>query len=249
MSTEIASVSSSSFEILNPESDIREAMIANLADEGGSVDINTLPKVSMPTGGGKNWSWTDSNGTDQSSPVIEGLMVFKASRGVLWPSEEPTSLPPVLITNDLKTAYRVSDEIGDLDSALLEKARVGDRTYDWQRLHYNSYGTASNGRSKRCKESRILGILQAGEAWPVMVQIGTGSLRTVVPWLQLLKLPYHRCIVRLGLDKTKNNDGQAYAVVVPETIGSVSKEEGQFILDTYTNPLKAAFDAQLPSGD
>jgi len=160
------------------------------------------------------------------------------ARGTLWGSEDPQSgVQPVLVSYDLMHAVRMNEDIGDLDADVLESCRIGDRLYDWRRLPYNQYGSASNGRAKRCKESRLLAILRENEAWPLLVAAGVGSFKTVLPFVKRLAVPHYRALVSLTLQKVENSGGQPYSQIVPKYLGAVGKEEGEIVRRLYTEPL------------
>jgi hypothetical protein len=229
----------SKFAVLRPDSDIREALAANLA-AGEVIEASDLPRVSVPAGGGLVWSWTDSGNNDQSAKAIDGVLVWFGPQGTLWGSEQPQSgVPPVLVTHDLQTAYRVNDDIGDLDAEALESCRIGDREYDWQRLPYNKPGSAGNGtQMRRCKESRLLAILREDDAWPLLVRCGVGSLKNVRRFLKTgMTVPHYRTVVSLTLQKATSEGGQPYSQVVPRAIGTLSQEEGLIVQKLYTQPL------------
>jgi len=233
----ITGVASSNYLALRPDSDVREALTANLGP-GESLNASDLPRVPTPAGGGKMWGWTDSGNNEQSAKSIDGVLVYYGVRGTLWGSEEPQGkVSPVLVSYDLITAIRVNDDIGDLNADQLEACRVGDRTYDWQRLPWNQYGTSKSGRGKRCKESRLMAILRRDEAWPLLVTAGPGSLKTVVPFVKRLPVPHFRAEVSLTLEKVENSGGQPYSQIVPKLSGTVSKEEGEILRRLYTAPL------------
>jgi hypothetical protein len=233
----ITGAAQSKFLALRPDSDVREALMANLGP-GETLLASDLPRVSTPAAGGKVWSWTDSGNNEQSAKSIDGVLVYYGVRGTLWGSEEPQGkASPVLVSYDLMTAVRVNEDIGDLDAEVLESCRTGDRTYDWTRLPYNQYGTSKSGRGKRCKESRLMAILRADEAWPLLVTAGPGSLKTVTPFVKRLSVPHYRAVVSLTLDKVENAGGQPYSQIVPKFTGSISKEEGEIVRRIYTEPL------------
>lgn len=233
----IAGQTESKFLALRPDSDVREALMANLGP-GETLLASDLPRVSTPAGGGKVWSWTDSGNNEQSAKSIDGVLAYYGVRGTLWGSEEPQGkASPVLVSYDLMTAVRVNEDIGDLDADVLESCRTGDHTYDWTRLPYNQYGTSKSGRGKRCKESRLLAILRADEAWPLLVTAGPGSLKTVTPFVKRLSVPHFRAVVSLTLDRVENAGGQPYSQIVPKYLGEITKAEGETVRQLYTVPL------------
>lgn len=233
----IVGVQDSQFLALRPDSDIREALMANLGP-GETLQASDLPRVPTPAGGAKVWSWTDAGNNEQSAKSIDGLLVSFQPRGTLWGSENPqVGVSPVLMSYDLDTAIRVNDDIGDLDADVLESCRTGDRTYSWKRLPYNQYGSSSNGRGKRCKESRLLAVLRANEAWPLLVTAGPGSLKNVTAFVKRLSVPHYRAIVSLTLEKVENSGGQPFSQIVPKFIGEISRDEGEIVRRLYTEPL------------
>lgn len=237
----IVGVSDSKFLALRPDSDVREALTANLLP-GETLQVTDLPRVPTPSGGGKVWSWTDSGNNEQSAKSLDGIIVAVVPRGTLWGSQEPqTGVQPVLVSYDLDTAVRMNDDLGDLDADVLESCRIGDRLYDWKRLPYNKFpsdgGLGSNGRGKRCKESRLLALLRPEDAWPLLVNVSVGSFPTVLPFIKRLPVAHFRAMVSLTLEKVENAGGQPYSRIVPKYLGSISKEEGDVVLRLYTEPL------------
>lgn len=226
------------FPALMPDSDIAEAIEANT--QGRGFDLNALVKVKTPAGGGKTWVYLDSGNNEVETKAIEGILVYYGQRGVLWSGEDiQKGKPPVLVSYDLRTAERVSEDIGDLDPAALEACRIGDRLYDWHKLPWNKDGSGRGGFGRRCKESRVMAILQEGEAFPVIVSAGPGSLKTVAPFVTRLEVPHFRARVSLSLEKATSQGGIDYSQIIPRLTGKISKEAGAAIQRLYTNPLKA----------
>ena len=182
----VPDVDMSIYPAFQADSDLAEAIAANTG--GGGFDLRALVRVKTPAGGGKTWSYRDAGNNEKEEKTIEGVLVYVGKRGTLWGSEDMTKgKPPVLVSFDLKTAERVSDDLGDLDAAALEACRVGDNSYDWQRLPWNKDGTGKGGHGRRCKESRLLAVLQSWQAFPVLVSAGPGSMKTVCPFLTRLE--------------------------------------------------------------
>jgi len=212
-------------------------------------------RIKTPAGGSRTWQWTDAGNNEREARVIRGLLVCYLVRGTLWGRDEVSKgVQPVLQTYDLATATRLNDDLGDLDAEQLEACRIGDRLYDWKRLPWNQYGTGKGGAGKRCKESRLLGILQPGEAWPVIVTAGPGSLKTVPPFVRRLTVPHFQAIVELSLEKQTSSGGIDYSRIVPKFVGTISREDGATMRRLYTEPLsriaaEIGDDAEVGGGD
>jgi hypothetical protein len=223
------------------DSDFREALTANLS-AGESISVGDLIRVKTPAGGGRTWSYTNSDGAEVECKAITGLLVLVAQLGQLWGSEEPTKGErPVLTSYDLQTAVRTNDSLGEIDADELEKFRTGDRTYDWRAMGEEGspfgWGSGKGGVGRRLKESRTVAILQPGEAWPVLLSVGAGSLSTFCPFVRRLKVPHYRAVVSLTLQKVASKSGIDYSQIVPELVGTVTREEGLVIKQLYTDPL------------
>jgi hypothetical protein len=147
----------------------------------------------------------------------------------------------VLTSYDLKTAVRTNDDLGDIDAEQLAAFRIGDRLYDWEAMGKEGspfgWGSGKGGMGRRIKEARVLAILQPGEAWPVLINAGAGSLATVCPWVKRLKVAHFRVVVSLTLNKAVSKGGIDYSQIIPELVGTISREEGLVIKRLYTDPL------------
>ena len=223
----------------------RQAAIISANLEGEQMSEQDLIRVRTPLGGGTQWS-IDANGNVETVDEIVGVLVAVAKRGTLWPQEDPSDSRPVIVSNDLRIGYRVGDDLGTIDPAVLEKYRVGDRQYDWVALALSNefgFGSSRSGSGKRCKESRILAILRDGETWPILVTVGPGSLRNVLPFLKRLPVFCYETVVGMKLTKAKGKAGQPYSQIVPRIVGRLSEEEGEAARRTYYEPLKAMFGA------
>lgn len=233
------------FPVLDPKSEQFEAMTS--ASEFGSLRISDLPRVSMPAGGGKAWSWTDAEGGDHTEKVITGLLVAVSKRGALWPSVEPTQGGrPLIVTSDLKVGRILGDDYGDLDPDEIDRCRIDgtDDLVHWDQLSYTKFG--SHGRGKRANEGRVLFVLQAGEVIPVAIQASAGSIAGIDAFLRKASLSrrYYQCIVEVGLERSENAGGQPFSRVTIKTVGVVTKAEGEVIKRLYTDPLTGATPAE-----
>jgi len=225
---------------LVPGSRQSRVIAANL--DGEPMNEQDLVSVPTPLGGSTTWN-IDVDGNIESTDEIVGLLVGVASRGVLWPSVTPTEQRPIIVSHDLVTGYRVSDDLGsEIDPEALEKYRIGDRRYDWGAISTSpEFGFGSSGSGKRVKESRVLAILRQGEVWPLLVKIGPGSLRNWVPFKKRLPCFAWEAVVGLKLRKEKGAAGNPYSQVVPRLAGMVSEEQGEVAHKTYTVPLEEMF--------
>lgn len=217
--------------------DLLEAMKA-LEDIGEEIGVEDLIRVKTPTGGGTTWE-IDGATTEHTEEIV-GALIHVQKHGVLWPKEDPEEgVPPVLKTYDLATAQRVG-EIPDEMAEVLAKYQIGPDMYDWASLPYNKFGSGKDG-GKRCREQRLLFVLRPDDSYPLLVPINPGSLakfRKFIKDVASKKIPYWRAVISLKLEKTKSRGGKPYSRVVPSLVGVLSKEDGDFIKEKYTEAIK-----------
>lgn len=228
------------FEIFNPASDL-----ATVRRESGGerIRLSELIKVKIPTGGSTIWN-IDTDAGVEATPSIIGVLCCVLSEGVLWPHEGDAGggQRPVLTTQDLTTARRVGDDLGDISQAELDRCANPDGTIRWRELSYTQFGSASKGKGCRAKESRILVILRPGEVMPVLVSCPPGSLATVVPWVKRFGMSQYRHVVSLSLQKISFERG-SYSQIVPTIVAKLTPEQGEVIRAAYYAPIMAEFAA------
>lgn len=244
MSTELSTnVKTVDFPALAADSRQLRIIQSNL--DGEPMRESDLVHVRTPLGGATQWT-IDNNGNVETTDEITGLLVAVGKRGVLWPSEDPSESRPVLVTNDLLVGHLVSRDLGTIDPAALEKYRLKDGQYDWVALSSGpefGYGNSRSGSGKRVKEARILAILRQGETWPVLVTIGPGSLRNLLPFLKRLPCFFHEAVIGLRLERAKAKGGQPYSQIVPKLVGQISEEQAALAERIYAEPLREMFSA------
>lgn len=226
------------FQALIEGSDLHEAIQANSGN--GTLSLNDLSSVPMPLGGATSFTYEDVGGNEVITKTITGVMCFFQKTGALYGTTEVGSgVRPVLVTNDCESAYRVNDSIGDLDEEELESARIDGDTYRWNDISYCQFGSAPNGRGKRCTEKLNVGILQAGEAYPVLVKVSAASIGRLEKFRKLLSVPYWRAVVELSLVKAEGA-ANPYSMVKPRQVDALDKSMGDIVKKMYTDPMIAS---------
>lgn len=242
MSTALATIDTSNYIALQEGGAIAEALAANMG-EGAALRESDLTRVPIPTGGGTMWMIPGLGG-DEAAKTIEGVLVFQTVRGILWPKAEPEegSLP-ALVSFDLKTARRVSDQLSDAFLDSIEPARIGDSDeYNWADLPQCQWGSGKGGSGKAAKEQRVLYILRETDPLPLVVTIQPGSLKDWQKFILALTkagVPFYRAVISLGLEKSTSGGGQPYSRVVPNLVGVLTPEQGAVIRTQFTEPMRA----------
>lgn len=113
---------------------------------------------------------------------------------------------------------------------------------DCRSCPYNRFGSG-HGRSKLCKNRRMLYILQEGKLFPVMLSLPTASLRLfsdyVMEQLRNGKL-VSEIVTVIQLHKAINRDGNTYPEVAFQYVRDLKTEEKDIISDAIEVAQKYA---------
>lgn len=225
MSTAVAKIETTKYEVLQPGSTAAELVAANTAGE--EIGIGDLDRIRVPAGGATTWSVPSIEG-EKSEKVLEGIIVHVARRRAFWSDPNPTGDPP-----DCKSSDCVEG--------------IGEPGGLCATCPFNEFGSArkqdgSAGRGKGCKETRLLFLLREGNHLPEAVIVPPGSLKAVKGYLLKLKVPYWGAVTRLKLAKTKNKDSIDFAQIAPEFVGALDGEQVAQV-KRYADSLKDVFEA------
>ena len=91
--------------------------------------------------------------------------------------------------------------------------------------------------------------MREGEPFPLLVRAQPGSLKTIRPFIMRLPVPHWRAVVGLGLEKAKSRSGKDYAQIIPRLVGTIDKEMGARVKETYTEPLRRMVSAGAMDSD
>lgn len=249
------------FAALDPQSPAKLAFEANIGEEGFSM--SDLIRVKMPSGGGLIWTIDGASGPE-ASQTIDGVLVYQARNGVLWPSQDPADdSHPVVDTIDMQIG-RIRGEItrganGRItgistatdpemvkvlaDQELKDANGKGTSTVDWNALPYTQFGTGKGGHGKFAKEGRVLFILRKGSVLPLMLRTGPSAVAIMKKFLTQMELPYWHCVISISLKEQKSKGGQKYSEPVPKVIGHLPPEAIVTIEKKYKGPLEMSWNA------
>lgn len=258
-------IKSDMFMALAEDSDVAEAMRENM---DGGFSEQDLVQVKTPSGGGAFWEINGPNGAE-SVPFIQGVIVFKCLKGLLWKSDDPGEDRPVLVSDDMKVAQLAMDwdEVPAEMQVVLEEHELtvkevrelkgitgGEdsslpRLFWWDgpnKLPYCEYGssTKEGSKGKRAKDKQILYVLRRNEGLPLRIELGPTSIKPVRTFFnQCSDVPHTRAEVKIGLKKMKSDSGKDYSVVTLERVNILEKEAGDKIKKFYKNPIKNALES------
>ena len=200
--------------------------------------------ISIPGQGRTTWVWDTVIGT-QTANTLDGLAVVMTPPQLdVWPYEGTAKggVSPYMRSLDGVKAYIVGKDKGDLDLSTLEAATLtldadGLQPYACEKIPAFQWQTVQGRQKRRAKETSTIGILRAGESYPLFVQLSTTSsveLRDFFNKLARAGIPHWRAVVSLGL-KSVAGPGANYAVVDPKFVKEIDAESGAAIKAGYTD--------------
>lgn len=226
--------------LTNPET------INNLA-EGEKLTFADLTKVTVPTGGGLNWTVEKLNG-QESTKEITGIILSQVLTRALYAStfeESGGQEPAVCLSNDSIEGHLNSDALphGEFPERLV---KIGHPTGNCETCPFAQWGTklkadGNFGRGQMCQQRRVLLFLTPGTNMPLLVSIPAGGLKNIKRYLvglQAVGLKHWQIITNIGLASDKNTDGIKFLRPVFSPVELIPKENWERIT-TYIDTLKA----------
>jgi len=267
MSGEMKVFERTDFLALVPGSDVAEAMEMN-RDGDEHFSERDLVSVKSPSGGGLFWTVKASNG-EESTKVLEGVVVFRCLRGNLWRSDETGTEKPVLTSFDMKVAQLEIpwEEVpADMQEVLLKHeltkseirkdsrfANVADedlpRLFWWDgpnKLPYCEFGSSTKpgSKGKRAKDYQIIYLLRKNEGLPIRIQLGPTAIQPVRQFFnQMTDVPFVRAVVKITLKEDVSPSGQKYSLPQIERVGILPADVGSDINKKYRQPIKASYES------
>jgi hypothetical protein len=209
MSTELTKTNSA-YVILNTDvGEIREAMEANVGD--GQVASGDFDRIKVPAGGATAWTVQTLDGEEMMKELV-GIVVA-------W--------------RDTRAYWRASMEEGDGNSppdcsSVDAKTGVGAPGGDCRECELAKFGSDSKGEGQACKLIRQLLLIREDNRLPEIVSLPPSSVKSARQYFLRLAsrgVPCYGVITRLGLEKTKNNQGIAYSRATFTSGGRLSADE------------------------
>lgn len=191
--TEIA-VTNNGFASLDTMSALNEV----IGEEFAGLDFQ-LDRVKLPAGGGTAFEVPAEDG--------EGTDMVKEITGVILHNH-----PAYAFYRDKYAGGSNPPDCGSFDGV----RGCGNPGGSCKTCPYNQFGSG-DGKSKACKNKRILYVLREGELFPITITLPTGSLMTFTKYVkaQLSKgRRLNQVVTKISLRKAVNAGGIAYSQAV-----------------------------------
>ena len=197
----------------------------------------TFPKVKIPGGGVLQFEMeSDNPERPDYVPELEGILLFNHPANAYWPEGEEyeDNTPPLCQSVDGKIGY---GNPGGLCAS----------------CGFNTFGSASNGRGKACKNQRTLYLLRSGEFVPIQISLPPTSLTPYNAFYNAAfarrQRPLYSSVVRIGLKRMSSN-GYDYSVATFCKVRELSGEELAAVkayADTFRQQVKNTLTEQAVS--
>lgn len=223
-----ALIDASEFVVLGDNGEALNALAYNIAGE--QIDEFDLDRVRVPAGGLTVFETPEG----EAVKTIDGIMISVGIRRAFWarPFGDGGNVPPDCSSTD--------GLVG-----------LGDPGGNCAHCPYNQFGSSlkqdgSQGRGKRCRESRAIFVIRAEDRLPLVITAPATSLKNTKKYLMGLPVRRTSAITRFSLVKDKSADGIEYAKIVLTYVGRIEERFAEPLLN-YANALGGVLTARAPS--
>jgi hypothetical protein len=186
---------------------VQEAFAINIA--GGTLSEFDLPRIKVMSGA-PLWLIPSLEG-DETSPKIEGVIVFSRDARVYYASKDAGNVPPDCSSGDGITGQGKPG--GDCRTCPLAQ---------WE--------SAQEGAGQACKQVKQLFFLRGDSMFPEVVSLPPTSVKAARQFLVKLTtqgIPYYGALVAIELEKAQNAAGKPYGRAIMKFQRRLTADEQQ----------------------
>ena len=190
---------------------VQEAFAINIA--GGTVSEFDLPRIKVVTGAAL-WLIPSLEG-DETSPRIEGVIVFARDARVYYASKDAGNVPPDCSSIDGITGVARPEIHAGGACAQCPLAK-------WE--------SALDGSGQACKQVKQLFFLRGDSMFPEVVSLPPTSVKAARQFLVKLTtqgIPYYGALVAIELEKVQNAAGKPYGRAAMKFLRRLTPDEQQ----------------------
>lgn len=209
MSDKLAKATDAPTQIIPSDVDlsgIQEAM----ADSGEKLGVQDFTKLKVPSGDGAPVFCIESVDGIQTPATVDCIIIDQQPINVYFDTPyDGDKVPPTCVSPDGIKG-------------------VGTPGGDCATCPKNQWQSDKNERGKACANRRHVLALVEGEVFPIFINMPPTSIKSFRTYLRgLIKktLLMSNCITRIGLEKTKNENGLDYFSMTFTLVGTVTPEQ------------------------
>lgn len=217
MSQELVKVTAPTALSLPPEeaAAVQEAFAINIA--GGTVSEFDLPRIKVMSGAAL-WLLPSLEG-DETTPRIEGVIVFSRDARVYYASKDAGNVPPDCSSTDCITGI-VQGKPGDV--------KYGGACKTCPMAKWDSAPDGGGGQA--CKQVKQLFFLRGDSMFPEVVSLPPTSVKAARQFLVKLTtqgIPYYGALVAIELEKAENAARKPYGRAIMKFLRRLTSDEQQ----------------------
>jgi hypothetical protein len=184
--------------LLQPPAEAAELILHNM---GGTLEVGDLPRIKIPSGGGKAFEIPRLDGEAIEKEFDCILLYRRTNRNkAYWQSRSITGSPPDCFSDD----------------SIVGIGLPGGACSD---CNHNKFGSAINDQGesipgKACKDIQLIFPLLSGDSLPYAMPLPPTSLRPFAAYCSMLTqaaLPYYAVITTVSLKEAQSKSGITYS--------------------------------------
>lgn len=207
-------------------------IMEDMGSIGGEITRLSLPKIKVPSGGGKSFDMPDGTATD----TIRCIILAKKDTKAYYVNPDTLGTPP-----------DCSSEDGIKGSGIRRADQTLSSPYPCAKCRHNVWGTAQKGgNGKACQDRLLLAVLLEGSIAPYLLNVPPASNKVVSDFIRATAnsgSPLQNFIVTFGLDVQKNAEGKPYSKIRPMGAAQPLKPEAKAPLRELRKQAKAMLDS------
>jgi hypothetical protein len=188
---------------------------------GAGLDLSTLPRIKIPSGGGLAFEVPTLEGTEPSK-TVEGVICYFNDFRTYWEDSEAQGTPP------------------DCSSEDMDQGR-GDPGGACGVCPMSQWGSGKNGTGQACATKRKLLIVPSDRSLPIMIDAPPTSLKSVKAYFQNLasfSTRFYHVMSEFSLEADKTDKGVKYSKLNVKMSRKLTDKERE-IMNLYVASIEA----------
>lgn len=211
--------------------EMRDEIITSMRENigGGNLRALDLDRVTVPAAGGTFFMVKSLDAPDgQPQKELNGVIVMQSRGRSYWAKgigDGDAGTPPDCFSNDAITG-------------------IGNPGGDCATCPFAQFGSdPKGGKSQACSEKRMIFLLRPGTALPTLLMVPPSSLKPLNTFMMRLAsegIPFYTIEVKVGLEKTRSNDGVDFSRLTFTPAGRITGAAVAQIKE-YASVMKTIF--------
>lgn len=189
---------------------------------GSGLDLSTLPRIKIPSGGGSAFEVPTLEGTEPSK-TVEGVICYFNDFRTYWADPEAQGTPPDCSSNNMSEGR-------------------GDPGGNCILCPMGAWGSGKSGTGQACSTKRKMLIITSDRSLPIVIDAPPTSLKSVKAYFQNLasfSTRFYHVMSEISLDVDKNDKGIKYSKLNVKMKRKLDDKE-RAIMDIYVGSIESS---------